>query len=60
MRYQISGKHIDIGAALQTHVQEELGAVVGKYAERPTDATVFFPKAPPNLSVKPPCIFPPA
>ena len=42
MRYKISGKHIDIGQALQTHVQNELNAVVQKYAERPTDATVVF------------------
>ena len=28
MRYQITGKHIDIGEALQTHVQDELGAVL--------------------------------
>lgn len=42
MRYQISGKQIDIGDALQTHVKDGLGAVVAKYAERPTDATVIF------------------
>jgi len=42
MRYQISGKQIDIGAALQTHVRECLGAVVEKYAERPTGAAVVF------------------
>lgn len=42
MRYQISGKQIDIGEALQTHVKQELGAIVGKYAERPTDALVIF------------------
>ena len=45
MRYQITGKQIDIGAALQTHVQDGLGAVVQKYAERPTDANVVFSKA---------------
>ncbi|MDJ0821380.1 MAG: ribosome-associated translation inhibitor RaiA [Paracoccaceae bacterium] len=45
MRYQITGKQIDIGAALQTHVQDELGAVVQKYAQRPTDATVIFSKS---------------
>ena len=45
MRYQISGKQIDIGAALQTHVQTELGAAVGKYADRPTDAQVMFSKS---------------
>lgn len=42
MRYQISGKQIDIGEALQTHVKAELGELVEKYAQRPTDATVVF------------------
>lgn len=42
MLYQISGKQIDIGDALQTHVKTELGSVVEKYAERPTDAHVVF------------------
>lgn len=45
MRYQISGKQIDIGEALQTHVIEELGTAVAKYAERPTDANVVFSKS---------------
>lgn len=45
MRYQISGKQIDIGEALQTHVKEELGTAVAKYAERPTDAQVIFSKS---------------
>lgn len=44
MRYQISGKQIDIGEALQGHVQGELGGIVQKYAERPTDANVVFSK----------------
>ncbi len=44
MRYQISGKQIDIGSALQEHVESELSGVVGKYAERPTDAVVIFSK----------------
>lgn len=44
MRYQITGKQIDIGAALQSHVQNELNDIVKKYAERPTDATVIFSK----------------
>lgn len=42
MRYKISGKQIDIGDALQTHVKQELGEAVDKYAERPTDAQVVF------------------
>ncbi len=45
MRYQISGKQIDIGAALQTHVKTELGSVLEKYSQRPTDANVVFSKS---------------
>lgn len=45
MRYQISGHQIDIGNALQTHVKDELGVAVEKYAERPTDASVIFSKS---------------
>lgn len=45
MRYQISGRQIDIGEALQTHVRTELGNVFGKYAGRPTDAHVVFSKS---------------
>ena len=45
MRYQISGKQIDIGDALQTHVREELSDAVNKYAERPTEAVVVFSKS---------------
>ena len=45
MRYQITGKQIDIGSALQEHVQTILSDVVAKYAERPTDATVIFSKS---------------
>lgn len=42
MLYQISGKQIDIGDALKIHVEDGLGTVIGKYAERPTDAQVVF------------------
>jgi len=42
MRYQISGKQIDVGEALQTHVKAELGETVEKYSQRPTDAMVVF------------------
>ncbi len=42
MRYQISGKQIDIGNALQQHVRTELDGIVEKYAERPTDAQIVF------------------
>lgn len=45
MRYQISGKQIDVGDALQSHVKDELAIVVDKYAERPTDATIVFSKS---------------
>ena len=45
MRYQISGKQIDIGEALQTHVRDGLSEAVKKYAERPTEAVVVFSKS---------------
>jgi ribosomal subunit interface protein len=45
MRYQITGKQIDIGEALQTHVRTELGEAVVKYAERPTNANIIFSKS---------------
>lgn len=44
MRYQITGKHIDIGDALQTHVRNSVDEVVGKYTGRPTDAAIVFSK----------------
>ncbi|MGO4914538.1 ribosome hibernation-promoting factor, HPF/YfiA family [Pseudogemmobacter sp. W21_MBD1_M6] len=42
MRYQISGRQIDIGEALQTHVKDQLGTVMAKYAGRPTEAVIIF------------------
>ncbi len=45
MRYQITGKQIDIGEALQTHVKDSLSEVVSKYAGRPTDANIVFSKS---------------
>ncbi|PCD76443.1 ribosome hibernation-promoting factor, HPF/YfiA family [Pseudothioclava arenosa] len=44
MRYKITGRQLDVGEALQTHVKSELGETVEKYAQRPTDATVNFSK----------------
>ncbi len=45
MLYQITGKQIDIGEALQTHVKTEMGEALGKYAGRPTNAQVIFSKS---------------
>ena len=45
MRYQITGKQIDIGDALQTHVRTCLDEVISKYAGRPTDAAIVFSKS---------------
>lgn len=44
MRYQISGKHLDIGNALQQHVKDGLETIIEKFAERPTEAVVTFSK----------------
>lgn len=45
MNYQISGRQIDIGEALQAHVQSEMDEVLSKYAGRPTDASVIFSRS---------------
>lgn len=42
MRYTISGKQIDVGDALSTHVKDVLGETIDKYSQRPTDAAVTF------------------
>lgn len=44
MRYQISGKQIDIGEALQAHCKAEIEGVIAKYPGRPTDCLVVFSK----------------
>ncbi|MBE9476936.1 MAG: ribosome-associated translation inhibitor RaiA [Proteobacteria bacterium] len=44
MRYQISGKQIDVGESLTTHVRNGIGAVASKFAQRPTEAQVTFSK----------------
>lgn len=44
MQYQITGRQIDIGEAIQVYVKDGLGAAVEKYAQRPTDAQVTFSK----------------
>ncbi|WP_158965955.1 ribosome hibernation-promoting factor, HPF/YfiA family [Chachezhania sediminis] len=45
MRYTIAGHQIDIGTALQEHVETELDTVIAKYAGRPTDANIIFSKS---------------
>ncbi len=45
MRYQISGRQIDIGEALQSHVRTELDGMFEKFSGRPTDANVVFSKS---------------
>jgi ribosomal subunit interface protein len=42
MDIQISGKKIDIGAALREHVSDKLNVGVTKYFDRPVDAHVAF------------------
>lgn len=44
MHIQVNGKQIDVGAALTEHVETSLTAAVGKYFDRPVDATVTFSK----------------
>jgi ribosomal subunit interface protein len=42
MQIKISGKHIDVGDALRSHVEYNMVAAVGKYFDRPVDAQVTF------------------
>lgn len=49
MRYQISGKQIDIGEALQDRVKSDIDTVIEKYHGRPTDALVVFSKSGPEF-----------
>lgn len=42
MQLTITGKQIDIGSALRTHVETRLKQSVGKYFDRPVDGSVTF------------------
>jgi ribosomal subunit interface protein len=42
MQLTITGKQIDIGNALRTHVESRLKLSVGKYFDRPVDGSVTF------------------
>jgi ribosomal subunit interface protein len=42
MNLTVKGKHIDVGDALRTHVEDQLSALTEKYFSNPIDATVLF------------------
>lgn len=42
MRLQVHGKQIDVGAALRTHAQDRLSALLAKYFGGEADGTVTF------------------
>ncbi|MEQ1619034.1 MAG: ribosome-associated translation inhibitor RaiA [Terricaulis sp.] len=44
MRIQVAGRHIDVGEALRTRIENELTSSVGKYFNRATDAVVTVAK----------------
>lgn len=46
MDIRVSGHQVDTGAALQTHAEERLSAIVSKYFARATSCTVTFSRAP--------------
>ena len=50
MDVQITGKAIDLGSALQTHVNDNLSAGVHKYFDRSAEAQVTFDKEGPEIS----------
>lgn len=52
MDVQITGKAIDLGSALQTHVREHLSAGVHKYFDRSAEAQVTFDKEGAEIAVE--------
>ncbi len=44
MHIQVSGKHMDVGEALTSTVEDRLLEVVSKYSERPVEGNVTFSK----------------
>ncbi|MEL7415807.1 MAG: ribosome-associated translation inhibitor RaiA, partial [Pseudomonadota bacterium] len=42
MRLQINGKHLDLGEAMRSHVQDRLEDLTGKYLDKATEAVVTF------------------
>lgn len=42
MRIQVSGKQMEVGEALRSHVEVRLNEAVGKYFDRPVEAVVTF------------------
>ncbi|MEE9329758.1 MAG: ribosome-associated translation inhibitor RaiA [Parvularculaceae bacterium] len=50
MDVQISGQGLDLGAALQAHVQGRIESGVHKYFDRPAEAHVIFRKEGPDLN----------
>lgn len=42
MNLTVKGKHLDVGDALRTYVEEQLSAVTEKYFSNPIDAIVLF------------------
>ncbi|MFP5514596.1 MAG: ribosome hibernation-promoting factor, HPF/YfiA family [Alphaproteobacteria bacterium] len=44
MQLTVKGKQLDVGDALRTHVADSLNAVVGKYFDKPIEATVILTK----------------
>ncbi len=42
MQLTVSGKRIDVGEALRTHVRSSLEAIVGKYFDRAQEGSVVF------------------
>ncbi len=49
MQLSITGKQLDVGDALRSHVEDSLTAVVGKYFANPTDANVVLSRQAHNI-----------
>ena len=49
MQIKVTGKQIDVGEALASHVEEKLGAAVAKYFDRPAEGSVVFSRDAHNI-----------
>ena len=49
MQLSVTGKQLDVGDALRTHIEQNLSAAIGKYFANPTDANVVLSREARNI-----------
>lgn len=49
MQLSVTGKQLDVGDALRTHIEQNLSTAIGKYFANPTDANVVLSREARNI-----------